>query len=119
MTTDSDKPLEQVIQSLDAQNSQLSDNKLREIRQVRQHALAMANQPKVRRLSRPAAYSLGFSCSVLLAVVLWANWQPNTSPSITVMPKVASVDVPAEDLALLEELEFATWLAENENQLLL
>ncbi|QTH70306.1 DUF3619 family protein [Pseudoalteromonas xiamenensis] len=120
MTKDNQKPLEQqVIQALDAQNAQMSDKTVRAIRAARQEALTARSQRRTQWFTRPVTYSIGVSFVVLFAVVLWPSWQSQSVPSITAMPNVASADVPSEDLALLEDLEFATWLAANENQQIL
>ncbi|WP_462164853.1 hypothetical protein [Pseudoalteromonas xiamenensis] len=120
MTKDNQEPLEQqMIQALDAHNAQMSDKTVRAIRAARQEALAARSQRKPHWFMHPVTYSIGLSFAVLFAVLLWPSWQSQSVPSITAMPNVASADVPSEDLALLEDLEFATWLAANENQQIL
>lgn len=120
MTTDSHKKLEQqVIQALDAQNANMPDKTLRDISKIRQAALATRYQSKTYWNRRPVLYSAGFTAAALLAVMLWPQWQTHSLPAITAMPMMTHGDVPTEDINLLEDLEFATWLAANENQLLL
>jgi hypothetical protein len=62
----------------------------------------------------PATFT---SVGVALAVVVLVSYKQ--TPLIPVLPaELLTLDVPLEDLTLLEDLEFADWLAEQQEVLL-
>ena len=76
---------------------------------VMQMAMQMAMQP-FPRIALPVA------AAVLIAITL----NVETSDPLPAIPlALVTEDVPTEDLALLEDLKFVTWLAENEQDVLL
>ncbi len=77
--------------------------------QFMQMAMQMAMQP-FPRIALPVA------AAVLIAITL----NVETSDPLPAIPlALVTEDVPTEDLALLEDLKFVTWLAENEQDVLL
>lgn len=58
----------------------------------------------------------GVACAVLVALSLGYG-SVETVPALPIA--MMTEDVPTENLSLLEDLEFVTWLAENEAQALL
>lgn len=116
---DSDEQVTQhVIAQLDEANAALSDDVLDELRQRRQQALRDAR-------AQVAGHSRfkGWQGAVVLpaaAVAVFAFLRYDTGEVIPALPSAALLaEVPAEDLALLEDLEFASWLAEQENEVAL
>lgn len=101
---------QQVIDSLDAANEGLPTAVQHDIALARQHALIQAKyqQQKPRYRARWWQYAVPTVFAVTLTLLV--SYQH--SDSVPVMPlEMMSADVPAEDISLLEDLEFAAWLA--------
>ena len=100
---------DQLNKALDKQNAQLTGQELRDISQVRLNALrAKKSRIPVWRNSKMLVPALASVC--LLVVILYHPEQ-----GIPPLPReYMSLNVPTEDLALLEDLDFVDWLANNE-----
>jgi len=98
------------LNALKTQNAGQSRQTKKDITaQFMQMAMQMAMQP-FPRIALPVA------AAVLIAITL----NVETSDPLPAIPlALVTEDVPTEDLALLEDLKFVTWLAENEQDVLL
>lgn len=116
---DSKRVQQRVTQVLDEANENLSQQQLSDISQARMNALRQAraakstNAKQVNLTWLKKHYQLAkpVAVAVLLAVLVSYN-QINTVPAIPAEMMLG--EVPTEELALLEDLEFASWLAEQE-----
>lgn len=125
------KNLEKQINShLDKANDTLSENVQNDIRQARVRAVAQAKL-KVNTLQHPTTRHIISSINlqhiftkkviftatpIALTLLVLVNYTP--SRTIPALPEgFYSVDVPMEDLAMLEDLEFVDWLAEQQEVL--
>ncbi|MBE1298689.1 MAG: hypothetical protein GJ680_02095 [Alteromonadaceae bacterium] len=116
---DSERVQQQVTRVLDEANDSLSQQQLSDISQARMNALRLARAAKstdaqganLSWLKRHYQLATPVAVAVLLAVLVSYN-QINTVPAIPAEMMLG--EVPTEELALLEDLEFASWLAEQE-----
>ncbi|WP_293751107.1 hypothetical protein [uncultured Paraglaciecola sp.] len=125
------KHLEKQINShLDKANEALSEDIQNDIHQARVMAIAQAKL-KVNTLSDSTARRIVSNISlrhmfskkviytttpIALALLILVSYQP--TKTIPALPMgLYSEDVPMEDLAMLEDLEFADWLAEQQEVL--
>lgn len=120
MTLKSDQQsTERLVSSrLNAANEQLPDAVKHEIAIARRQALLKArnkNQSPTegKRLVWQSFINYKFVAPVALAVAILVSY--GSRDAIPVLPaELLLADVPAEDLNFIEDLEFATWLAEQE-----
>ncbi len=112
----------QLEQQLNAQleqaNADLPESVKQDIASARMQALAQAKANQQAKGFKatfvPATFA---SVGVALAVVALVSYQQ--PPAIPAMPaELYATDMPSEDLALLEDLEFANWLLEQQEVLL-
>lgn len=114
-----------VLQQLEQADSQLSDQVRQDIALARRKAIVQARsseaskQPWLARLVRwvqQHIYITTAPIAVAMAVVILLSYQ--SVENLPVMPvELVSADVPMEDLALLEDLEFAHWLSQQQEVL--
>ena len=118
---------EQVVASLEDANQQLSQEALSDIARARHNALAAARIAakerhswfqELKRWQFPGLVNnIKFAAPVALAVTVGLLVSYTNTETIPVLPaEILSGDVPLEELAMLEELEFASWLAEQEQE---
>lgn len=123
-----------VVDSLEQANAGLSEEVLSDIAQARISAINAARQQQSKAVSlnhwliRSGDWlrhqvSLGnykLAAPVAVAVVVAVLVSYNQNNPIPALPaELLSGDVPTEELAMLEELEFASWLAEQQQEGLL
>lgn len=117
MTLPSDQQTQAYVkQQLDGLT--ISPQEQQALNQARAKALAKMQQPK-RFMLFNAMPSWAFACSLfaVIGLTLYVPWQASLEQSQQALyQQLMQSDMPAEDLVLLEQLEFATWLAENEQQ---
>ena len=122
-STSKQQDVERLInQRLDSANEQLSDAVRADISRARQQALRIARQNKSETLSIRERvlesfvnykWQLSMPMAVAAAVVILVSY--TSRETIPMLPEeILVADIPTEDLGLLEDLEFATWLAEQE-----
>jgi len=114
-----------VLQQLDKADSQLTEEVRQDISLARRRALAEGQGVKSDDLSwvtrardwlRQHLYVTTTPIAVAIAVVILLSYQ--SVEKLPVMPvELVSADVPMEDLALLEDLEFAHWLSQQQEVL--
>ncbi|MBD1388497.1 hypothetical protein IC617_03565 [Neiella sp. HB171785] len=124
-STSNNKEVEQLVnQQLDASNEQLTTSARNDISQARLAALrAGQNQRQYRSeqsnsvlapfFNRPR-WQYAMPVVALAAIMLVTYPSPETIPALP--HELMSADVPNADLALLEDLEFATWLAQRQQE---
>lgn len=126
-----------VIDSLERANGCLSDEVVSDIARARMNAVAAAkrqggrtnlNQLIKRRLSvisdwlcsQASVGKITLAAPMAVAVIVTVLVSYNHSNPIPAIPaEIFSGEVPTEELAMLEELEFASWLAEQQQEGLL
>ena len=124
-----DESMQSVNDALDNSVNNLSENTLSDIARVRMLAL---NQSKTQARSKKSLFELGLtwlaiskvnigiSVAAATAVIIAISVSYVSYQTIPELPLVMmATDVPNEDFAMLEDLEFVTWLAENEQSTLL
>jgi hypothetical protein len=117
----SDSGEQKINSQLDQANAALPQSVKQDIGAARLNAqakaLALSKKRKTVRswdFTLPASFT---SVGVALVVVVLVNYKQ--TPVIPVLPaELLTLDVPLEDLTLLEDLEFANWLAEEQEVLL-
>jgi hypothetical protein len=117
----SDSGEQKINSRLDQANAALPQSVKQDIGAARLNAqakaLALSKKRKTVRswdFTLPASFT---SVGVALVVVVLVNYKQ--TPVIPVLPaELLTLDVPLEDLTLLEDLEFANWLAEEQEVLL-
>lgn len=117
---------QKVIEALDASVNNMPQKASDDIYQARMKALN-AYQNKAKAGSNKGIGATWFSSPfpkvalpVAAAVLVAVSLNYHTTASVPELPlAMMTEEMPTEDLALLEELEFVTWLAENEQQALL
>ena len=123
----------QVIGVLEQTNSRLSDEVLSDITQTRLVAMQKAQEttpkPCYIRYMQEAydwlrydlfVHNYKMAAPVAVAVVVTVLVSYTKDNSVPVLPlELLSGDVPTEELAMLEDLEFANWLAEQQQEGLL
>ena len=112
--------VEQLVNAkLDQANAALPLSVRQDIAAARIQAQAKAQRPGIASTFHwHSGWSTAIaSVGVALAVVVLVSYQAN--PVIPAIPAaLLAEEIPLEDLAMLEELEFANWLAEQEEVLL-
>ena len=125
-THEQTKAEKQVIDALDASVKNMPQKASDDIYQARMKALN-AYQHKAKAGANKGIGATWFSSPfpkvalpVAAAVLVAVSLNYHTTASVPELPlAMMTEEMPTEDLALLEELEFVTWLAENEQQALL
>lgn len=115
--------------TLPSKDQQVVDYVKQQLEQVpvstaEQQALANARAKALKQLNTPQKAwwlqpmpQLAMAASLALVVSITV-FLPKQSTTIAYLPEqLMQSDMPSEDLAMLQQLEFATWLAENEQQL--
>lgn len=117
---------QQMNQALAQSIENLSPDTLSDIAQARAKALAKINKnrtrPKVNSAQKLAYSNTWFTLAVpvAVAVLLGVTVKYLRVESVPALPlAMMAAQVPTEDLAMLEDLEFVSWLAENEPNALL
>jgi hypothetical protein len=119
----SKQKVEQVSRdALDHAVENMPDKTLMELAQIRHTALRAARSSNTQTTFNKKVSSYLFSplSRVLITAVVLITVSVNyhNTESIPVLPvAMLSVEVPNEDFTLLEDLEFVTWLAENETSM--
>lgn len=122
MTSKYDQELieKQVTDLLDESEKQLSSKVKHDIRMATRAAVLRARHEQsakksiVERFVQPTM-QFKFALPAFLAVALLYGMNINNPESIPALPaNMLAMDLPPEDLGLLEDLEFADWLAEQE-----
>ena len=133
MTTPSkENNVEQVVNNaLDASISDnLPDSVQRDIANTRMRALNQAKllsgaqpTPLVKQIKKILSVKVLVPSAVAVCALVLVNYSQNFMPesreiaSIPPLPtEVLDESIPSEDLALLQDIEFATWLAAQEQQ---
>lgn len=120
----------QVISALEQANSRLSDDVLSDIAQARLNALSKAQETgpqsflirHMQGMYEWLRYDLfvhnyKMAAPLAVAVVVTVLVSYTQDNSVPVLPlELLSGDVPTEELAMLEDLEFANWLAEQQQE---
>lgn len=110
-----DESMGSVNNALDHSVNNLSENTLSDIARVRAIAL---NQGNVQARSNTSVVNIGVSVAAAVMIAISVNYVSfETIPELPLA--MMATEVPSEDFAMLEELEFVTWLAENEQNALL
>ena len=124
-----DKVVSLVNSSLDQSVEQLSASIKSDIAQARVKALSKLKQNKqnkqksnilnvIKSYLVSPAISVGLPVAAAVVVVISMKYMP--VESIPELPlAMMATEIPNEDFAMLAELEFVTWLAENEQNSLL
>ncbi len=125
--SDTQKVQKVVAESLDQANASLTESQRADITQARLNAIKLASQqkPSQRWLGRLFEklkpvwllqnYHLAAPAAVAVIVAVLVSYnQVETVPAIPA--ELMLGEVPLEELALLEDLEFASWLAEQEQK---
>ena len=114
------------IEALDASVNSLPKQATDDIYQARMKALNVYQNRASTEIGKGSGatwFSSPFpkvAFPVAAAVLVAVSLNYHTTASIPEFPSgMMTAQMPTEDLALLEELEFVTWLAENEQQTLL
>lgn len=133
--TDTQRVEKAAVEALDTADGDLSEEVLSDIAQARMKAIAAARQKKagwsrnlIRSFDRTIDsvrfslsldnYKVAAPLAVAVAVTVLVSYDQNNQ--IPALPaELLSGDVPTEELAMLEDLEFASWLAEQQQEGLL
>jgi hypothetical protein len=113
-------------QALDASVNNLSEKIVSDIDKARSEALMQSAVPRDKTslltLLEMIFNNMMFKVSAPIAAVVLISLTMTHQPT-SIVPQIplamVSAQVPTEDFMLLEELEFITWLAENEQNALL
>lgn len=132
MTSNSeqDKVSRKAVQALERANDRLSDDVLADIHNAREQALNQAQHKPARlRLvqsllnrwqrmrSEVLVHQFRYAAPVAVAVIVAVLVSYDSDKAIPALPEAfLSDDIPGEELAMLEELEFASWLAEQQQE---
>lgn len=115
------QPIEQkVVEVLDSAEQGLPVGVKNDLAMARRKAVLQAQRQTssgsrfINKLAKPLTeIKFAFPAVLAIALLYIINVdQPNSVP--TLPANMLSMDLPTEDLALLEDLEFANWLAEQE-----
>lgn len=115
------QPIEQkVVEVLDSAEQGLPVGVKNDLAMARRKAVLQAQRQTssgsrlINKLMKPLTeVKFAFPAVLAIALLYIINVdQPNSVP--TLPANMLSMDLPTEDLALLEDLEFANWLAEQE-----
>ena len=112
-------------QALDASVNNLSEKIVSDIDKARSEALMQSAVPRDKTslltLLEMIFNNMMFKVSAPIAAVVLISLTMTHQPT-SIVPQIplamVSAQVPTEDFMLLEELEFITWLAENEKNLI-
>lgn len=127
----SDRVEQQVLEALDQSNEAMPQTLVDEIAAARRQALLRAKAASDQTQGNTSGFGpwlihtalqwrLQFAIPAALAVTLAVLVSYDPQSSVPVLPSNMLVaDVPTEDLALLEDLEFASWLAEQDSEVVL
>jgi len=121
------KSMQPINEALDHSVAHLSKSTLSDIARVRATALSQSNtQTKSMKsvVERCLAWlfnpSISIGVPVAAAVIIAVSVKYASVKTIPELPlAMMAIEVPNEDFAMLEDLEFVTWLAENEQSALL
>jgi hypothetical protein len=123
MTSPSEHKAEQKVNAaLNASVEQLGQQTQSEIGAARKAALNVLRQPAKPSISEQIGQWISQPFSkvafpVAAVVLIGVSLNYNATPTLPPLPlAMVGQAVPTEDLSLLENLEFVTWLAENEQQ---
>ncbi len=112
---------QRINQALDHSVEQLPQTTKDSLYKARLTALsAMHNKAKPKNLSWQIRQLIAHplpkvAVPVTAALLVALSWQYGTVESVPQLPiAMMSEDMPSEDLALLEDLEFVTWLAQEQ-----
>jgi hypothetical protein len=121
-----DKVKQTINSALDQSTNELSASTLSDIAQVRRHALKHLNTKTSKEslfdivkkwLAMP---SIIVGVPAALAIMITISVKYTGIENIPELPLAMMItEVPNEDFAMLEDLEFVAWLAENEQSILL
>lgn len=122
MTSKYDQQLTErhIAEQLDESEKQLSAEVKDDIRMATRSAILRAKRENETQSNQLVKYvqsitQIKFALPALLAVALLYVVDINNSETIPALPAdLLSMELPSEDLGLLEDLEFADWLAEQE-----
>lgn len=114
---------QKVNKALDNSVAQMSSETSVQLSNIRQAALRHAKH-KVKR-AKPGLFKemklnpfFQLSLPVAAAVLVVVSLNKYSNETIPALPlAMTTSQMPAEDLALLKDLEFVTWLAENEQEI--
>ena len=122
--------IEHTLAELDKLNDNLSVKVANDISQARINALNIAKAQQTQSLFLSVKTGLSrFFATVLVpktilpvgaaaAIIIMFSLTKLSSQTIPELPQaLVNVDMPNEDLALLQNLEFVTWLAEHEQEI--
>lgn len=121
-----DKAAKALNQALDASVKNLSASVVADLEKARNTALMKSavgsEKTSIFTLLNLMFNNMMFKVAAPIAAVILISLTTINQPK-SIVPEIPlammSVQVPTEDLMLLEELEFITWLAENEQNALL
>ncbi|WP_042146254.1 MULTISPECIES: hypothetical protein [unclassified Pseudoalteromonas] len=121
-----DKAAKALNQALDASVKNLSASVVADLEKARNTALMKSavgsEKTSIFTLLNLIFNNMMFKVAAPIAAVILISLTTINQPK-SIVPEIPlammSVQVPTEDLMLLEELEFITWLAENEQNALL
>ncbi|MCC2605460.1 hypothetical protein [Planctobacterium marinum] len=131
MTSSSEQQIsKKAVAALEQANETLSDDALADIAQARMAALSAARSRQARgtrsavtiplweRLRREVLlHQFRFVAPAAVAVVVAVLVSYNSFDTVPVLPgDFLTTDMPSEELAMLEDLEFASWLAEQQQE---
>ena len=119
MTSPSKPPsAEQLVnEALDQANDRMSPKQQQDLARARQAALAAGSESQRQPWLQPAMRFALPAVAVVAVTVLIRHQGVEPVPEMPAA--LAGAAVPTEDLALLEDLEFVSWLAENESETVL
>ena len=116
-----------ISKQLDESNENLSEQQLSNIAQARNKALRLLNEKS--QLSgddkRHGSWlkqiltfrALAYAAPAVFLAITVTMLSLNQESVIQTLPiELVNAEMPVEDLAMLEDLEFATWLAENSQE---
>ncbi|WDE00715.1 hypothetical protein [Thalassomonas actiniarum] len=112
-----------VNRALDSSAANMSAKTSAELAHIRQQALKHLNRETTR--AKPALFDSAWvkpffqlAMPVAAVALVVVSLQPSSDKAIPALPlAMTTSQMPAEDLALLQDLEFVTWLAENEQEI--
>ena len=121
--TQENKVADKVNQALDQSVANMSPQTSAELSHIRQQALAQVNSSAATTKSglfdafniKPLFQVAMPVAAAALVVVSLNHYSDKAIPALPLA--MTSSQMPAEDLALLQDLEFVTWLAENEQEI--
>ncbi|WP_281556799.1 hypothetical protein [Thalassomonas sp. RHCl1] len=114
---------QEINRALDSSAANMSAKTSAELAHIRQQALKHLNRETTR--AKPALFDSSWfkpffqlAMPVAAVALVVVSLQPSSDKAIPALPlAMTTSQMPAEDLALLQDLEFVTWLAENEQEI--